>query len=52
MSSLLLIEIRTRGVYLAKLLAKYLEELSGQPVENGCLDPTFIDMILQGFVLA
>ena len=24
-----------------KLLAKYLEELSGQQNENGCLDPTF-----------
>ena len=24
-----------------KLLAKYLEELSGQQIENGCLDPTF-----------
>ena len=41
MSSLLLIGIPTRGVYLSKLLAIYLEELSGQPVENGCLDPTF-----------
>ena len=40
-SSLLLIGIPTRGVYLSKLLAKYLEDLSGQPVENGCLDPTF-----------
>ena len=40
-SSLLLIGIPTRGVYLSKLLAKYLEELSGQSVENGCLDPTF-----------
>ena len=40
-SSLLLVGIPTRGVYLSKLLAKYLEELSGQPVENGCLDPTF-----------
>ena len=40
-SSLLLIGIPTRGVYLSRLLAKYLEELSGQPVENGCLDPTF-----------
>ena len=39
--SLLLIGIPTRGVYLSKLLAKYLEELSGQSVENGCLDPTF-----------
>ncbi len=39
--SLLLIGIPTRGVYLSKLLAKYLEELSGQPIENGCLDPTF-----------
>ena len=26
---------------MSKLLAIYLEELSGQPVENGCLDPTF-----------
>ena len=40
-SSLLLIGIPTRGVYLSKILAKYLEELSGHPVENGCLDPTF-----------
>ena len=40
-SSLLLIGIPTRGVYLSKLLATYLEELSGQIVENGCLDPTF-----------
>ena len=40
-NSLLLIGIPTRGVYLSKLLAKYLEELSGQPVDNGCLDPTF-----------
>ena len=40
-SSLLLIGIPTRGVYLSKLLAKYLEELSGHLVENGCLDPTF-----------
>ncbi len=40
-SSVLLIGIPTRGVYLSKLLAKYLEELAGQPVENGCLDPTF-----------
>ena len=40
-NSLLLVGIPTRGVYLSKLLAKYLEELSGQPVENGCLDPTF-----------
>ena len=41
MNSLLLIGIPTRGVYLSKLLAKYLEELSGQLVEHGCLDPTF-----------
>ena len=40
-SSILLVGIPTRGVYLSKLLAIYLEELSGQPVENGCLDPTF-----------
>ena len=40
-TSLLLVGIPTRGVYLSKLLAIYLEELSGQPVENGCLDPTF-----------
>ena len=39
--SLLLIGIPTRGVYLSKLLAKYLEELSGQPIENGCFDPPF-----------
>ena len=40
-SSLLLIGIPTRGVYLSKLLAKYLEQLSGKSIENGCLDPTF-----------
>ena len=40
-NSLLLVGIPTRGVYLSKLLAIYLEELSGQKVENGCLDPTF-----------
>ena len=40
-SSLLLVGIPTRGVYLSKLLATYLEELSGQSVQNGCLDPTF-----------
>ncbi len=26
---------------MSKLLADYLEELSGQQVDNGCLDPTF-----------
>ena len=40
-SSFLLIGIPSRGVYLYKLLAKYLEELSGQQIENGFLDPTF-----------
>ena len=40
-NSLLLVGIPTRGVHLSKLLAIYLEELSGQPVENGSLDPTF-----------
>ena len=40
-NSLLLVGIPTRGVYLSKLLAIYLEELSGKTVENGCLDPTF-----------
>ena len=40
-SSFLLTGIISRGVYLYKLLAKYLEELSGQQIENGCLDPTF-----------
>ena len=40
-NSILLVGIPTRGVYLSKLLATYLEELSGQPIENGCLDPTF-----------
>ena len=40
-SSLLLVGIPTRGVYLSKLLAIYIEKLSGQSVENGCLDPTF-----------
>ena len=40
-SSFLLIGIPSRGVYLYKLLEKYLEELSGQQIENGSLDPTF-----------
>ena len=40
-NSLLLIGIPTRGIYLSKILAKHLEELSGHPIENGCLDPTF-----------
>ena len=40
-NSLLLVGIPTRGVYLSKLLALYLGELTGQSVENGCLDPTF-----------
>ena len=40
-NSLLLVGIPTRGVHLSKLLAIYLEELSGQQIENGCLDPTF-----------
>ena len=40
-SSFLLIGIPSRGVYLYKLLAKYLEELSGQQIENGCFEPTF-----------
>ncbi len=40
-TSLLLVGIPTRGVYLSKLLAKYLEQLSGQSVQSGCLDPTF-----------
>ena len=43
-NSLLLIGIPTRGVYLSKLLATYLEELSGQSVQNGCLDlPSSVD---------
>ena len=40
-SSLLLVGIPRRGVYLSQLLAIHIEELSGQNVENGCLDPTF-----------
>ena len=36
-----LLEYQAEEVYLYKLLAKYLEELSGQQIENGCLDPTF-----------
>ena len=40
-SSLLLIGIPTRGVYLSKLLAIYLEELAAEPIKSGCLDPTF-----------
>ena len=39
-SSFLLIGIPSRGVYFYKLFEKYLEELSGGPIENGCLDPT------------
>ncbi len=35
-----LLEYQAGGVYLYKLLAKNLEELSGGPIENGCLDPT------------
>ncbi|WP_413677169.1 hypothetical protein [Prochlorococcus marinus] len=34
-SSFLIIGIPSRGVYLYKLLAKHLEELSGQQIENG-----------------
>ena len=26
---------------MSKLFAKYLEEISGQPIENGCFDHTF-----------
>ncbi|ABM76389.1 Hypothetical protein NATL1_18331 [Prochlorococcus marinus str. NATL1A] len=40
-SSFLLIGIPSRGVYLYKLLAKYLEELSVPQIKNACLDPTF-----------
>ena len=40
-TSLLLVGIPTRGVYLSRLLAIYLEEISGHSVESGCLDPTF-----------
>ena len=40
-SSFLLIGILSRGVYLYKLLAKDLEEISVQQIENGCLEPTF-----------
>ena len=40
-SSLLLLGIPTRGVYLSKLLAFHLEELFGEPIDHGCLDPTF-----------
>ncbi len=39
--SLSLIGIPTRGVYLSKLLPKYLEALSFHSVENGYLDLTF-----------
>ena len=34
-------EYQAEEVYLYKLLAKYLEELSVQQIENGCLDPAF-----------
>ena len=35
-----LLEYQAWGVYLYKLLANYLEELSGELIENGCLDHT------------
>jgi pyrimidine operon attenuation protein/uracil phosphoribosyltransferase len=34
------LEYQAWGVYLYKLLANYLEELSGELIENGCLDHT------------
>ncbi len=40
-SSLLLLGIPTRGVYLSKVLAKELEVITGHPIESGSLDPTF-----------
>ncbi|WP_332299739.1 hypothetical protein [Prochlorococcus marinus] len=45
--SILLIGIPTRGVHLSKLLSIYIEDLSALPVDNGCLDPTFIEMIFR-----
>ena len=40
-SSLLLVGIPTRGVYLSKLLAIYLEELSGQASREWLFRPYF-----------
>ncbi len=39
--ALLLLGIPTRGVALAEVLASRLEQLSGQSVDRGALDPTF-----------
>ena len=47
-NSLLLVGIPTRGVYLSKLLAIYLEELSGNRRE-WLFRSTFIEMILRGW---
>ncbi len=38
---LLLLGIPTRGVHLAKVLAKELEDITGKQVAQGSLDPTF-----------
>tara|TARA_Y100001968_G_scaffold328129_1_gene374675 strand:- start:34 stop:591 length:558 start_codon:yes stop_codon:yes gene_type:complete len=38
---LLLLGIPTRGVHLAKVLAKELRDITGQNVDQGILDPTF-----------
>ena len=38
---LLLLGIPTRGVHLAKVLARQLEVLTGHPLAQGTLDPTF-----------
>ncbi len=36
-----LLEYQQEEFIYQKLLAHYLEELSDQPIEHGCLDPTF-----------
>jgi pyrimidine operon attenuation protein/uracil phosphoribosyltransferase len=41
LDALLLLGIPTRGVALAQVLASRLELISGQPIQQGILDPTF-----------
>jgi len=38
---LVLLGIPTRGVYVARVLARELEQLTGHPIAQGSLDPTF-----------
>ena len=39
--SLMLLGIPTRGVELSRVLARELERLSGHPIAQGSIDPTF-----------